>query len=62
MPISNACVYIHIYLIFVFIHMKPERYIDGSSEILSHILVLSLVDDPPFPIDQFHSVQRHSYP
>lgn len=25
--------------------MKPERYIDGSSEILSHILVLSLVDD-----------------
>lgn len=39
------CVYIHIYFIFVFIHMKSKRYIDGSSEILNHIPVLSLVDD-----------------
>lgn len=39
-----TCVYVYIYFIFVFIHIKSKRYTDGSSEILSQILVLSLAD------------------
>lgn len=58
----SACIYIHLYFTFVFVHMKSKRYIDGSSENLNHIPALNLVGDWPFLMDQFHFSQRHIYP